>query len=660
MKKLTVKDLSYKEKLRLLCGDGSWHTCDLDGKLPKVKVTDASMGVRMPDENGKDIPSIAYPSLQMLANTWDTDAVRKYAECVADDCLDAGADVLLGPGVNIKRSPLCGRNFEYFSEDPYLAGIMAREYVAAMQAEGAAACVKHFCCNNLEYNRNLQSSCVDERTLREIYLKPFEIAIQAKPKSVMCSYNKINGVQGSENAYGFKILRDEFGFDGLIMSDWDAVYDRAKAAKAGLDLEMPFSEKNYRKLVSDFGNGVISEREVDACAQRVLDYIYGVKELSKDKKRKYTPDERISFTQTVAEEGIVLLKNNGVLPIQNGQSVALCGQYASPGESLKVCGGGSGNVPRLTPPYDIPELLSAAHRGKIIYEPAFGDRCTVYGYNPGAAIDNAEICDVNIVFAGTGAYFENEGGDRVYMGLHPVQERTIIDTAKVNKNTVVVLFAGAPIDMSAWIDKVAAVVLAGFPGERGGEAVVNVLTGKVNPSGKLSETFPVRYEDTPAAKSYMDGKVTVYEEGLFVGYRYFDKNGVPVLFPFGHGLSYSEFEYKNLKTAADGEKVIVSFELGNTSATDGKEVVQIYVSAKSSCVSRPVKELKAFAKYFVKAGERVKTALELDKSAFSYWSYQGAKRELEDGIYEILVGASSADIRLIGKIKIKNGTIKEI
>ena len=306
MKRLIVKDLSYKEKLRLLCGDGSWHTCDLDGKLPKVKVTDASMGVRMPDENGKDIPSIAYPSLQMLANTWDTDAVRKYAECVADDCLDAGADVLLGPGVNIKRSPLCGRNFEYFSEDPYLAGIMAREYVAAMQAEGAAACVKHFCCNNLEYNRNLQSSCVDERTLREIYLKPFEIAIQAKPKSVMCSYNKINGVQGSENAYGFKILRDEFGFDGLIMSDWDAVYDRAKAAKAGLDLEMPFSEKNYQKLVSDFENGVISESEVDSCAQRVLDYIYGVKELAMGKKRKYTREERISFTQTVEEEGIVL------------------------------------------------------------------------------------------------------------------------------------------------------------------------------------------------------------------------------------------------------------------------------------------------------------------------------------------------------------------
>ncbi len=660
MKKLTVKDLSYKEKLRLICGDGSWHVCDLDGKLPKIKVVDASMGVRMAGDDGNDKKSVAYPSLQMLANTWNTDVVRKYAECVADDCLDADADVLLGPGINIKRSPLCGRNFEYFSEDPYLAGIMAREYVAAMQSEGAAACVKHFCCNNLEYNRNLQSSCVDERALREIYIKPFEIALQAKPLSVMCSYNKINGVQGSENAYGFKILRDEFGFDGLIMSDWDAVYDRAKAAKAGLDLEMPFSEKNYEKLVSDFENGVISESEIDACAQRVLDCVYGVKELSKNKKRKHTLEERISYTRAVAEEGIALLKNNGVLPLKNGQSAALCGQYASPGGSLKVCGGGSADVPRLTPPYDIPALLSAVHNGKIIYEPAFGDRCTVFGYDPGAAIDNAAVCDVNIVFAGTGAYFECEGGDRSSMRLHPVQERTIVDTARVNGNTVVVLFAGAPIDMSAWIDEVAAVVWAGFPGECGGEAVVNVLTGKVNPSGKLTETFPVRYEDTPAAKSYTDGKVTVYEEGIFVGYRYYDKYGIPVLFPFGHGLSYSEFEYKNLKTVADGENVKISFDLENTSATDGKEVVQVYLCAECSSMSRPVKELKAFAKYFVKAGEKIKAALELDKSAFSYWSCQNAKSEAENGIYKILVGASSADIRLVGKIKIENDKIKEV
>ena len=657
MKKLTAKDLTTAEKLRLICGDGSWYTYDLNEKLPKIRVTDASMGVRMTGGDGKDKKSVAYPSLQMLANTWNTDIAREYAECVADDCLDAGADVLLGPGVNIKRSPLCGRNFEYFSEDPYLAGIMAREYVSAMQSEGAAACVKHFCCNNLEYNRMLQSSCVDGRAVREIYLKPFEIAMQASPLSVMCSYNKINGVQGSENANGFKILREEFGFGGLIMSDWEAVYDRAKAAKAGLDLEMPFSEKNYEKLVADYNAGLISVEETDCCAQRVLDFIYATKELQKGKTRKHTLDERIGFTQKAEEEGIVLLKNDGVLPLKAGQSVALCGQFARPQGNIIVSGGGSGQVPRLTPDYDIPKILAGVHNGNVTYEPAFSDRYIANGFAPGAAIDNAARCDINIVFAGTGAAIECEGSDRSFMQLPPVQERTVIDTARVNKNTVVVLFAGAPVDMSAWIDDVAAVVYAGFPGERGGEAVVNILTGKVNPSGKLSETFPVCYEDTPAANSYTDGKVTVYEEGIFAGYRYYEKYGVPVLFPFGHGLSYSVFGYKNLTLKADGGDLRINFQIENNSSAGGKEVAQVYVRKVCSVVARPEKELKAFAKPYIAAGKTVTVGVVLDKSAFTYWSDINQKWETEDGVYEIKVAASASDLKLIGKIFMKEGKI---
>lgn len=655
MKKVTAKELSTEEKLRLICGNGFWHTVDLNGKLPKIKVTDASMGVRMRDETDKDKPSVAYPSMQMLANTWNLDAVRTYAECVADDCIDYGADVLLGPGVNIKRNPLCGRNFEYISEDPYLAGVVAREYVSAMQSEGAAACVKHFCCNNLEYNRMLQSSCVDERALREIYLKPFEIAMRAKPLSVMCCYNKVNGVQGSENTSGFKILREEFGFDGLIMSDWEAVYDRAKAAKAGLDLEMPFSQKNYDKLISDFNAGIISTEEIEACAQRVLDYVYRVKELSSGKKRKHTVEERISFTQKAEEEGIVLLKNNGVLPLKNGESVALCGQYARPENAINVCGGGSGQVKRLTPYYDIPEILRKAHNGKVLYEAAFSDRAVLNGMNPGRAADNAAECDVNIVFAGTGAAIECEGSDRSFMQLPPVQERTIIDTAKVNKNTVVVLFVGAPVDMSCWIDEVSAVVYAGFPGERGGEAVVNVLTGKVNPSGKLSETFPVCYGDTPAAKSYTDSKKTVYEEGVFVGYRYYDAYGVPVQFPFGHGLTYSEFRYKNLNLKCGRGGLIVNFDIENVSERDGKEVAQLYARPVRSAVKRPEKELKGFTKLPVKAGRTISASIELDKSAFAYWSEAMHKWIVGDGVYEILIAASSQDVRLSAEIKIKEG-----
>ena len=360
---MDLKQLTVEEKLRLLCGKDAWQTCDFNGKLPFVKVTDASMGVRTAKDDGSgDKPSVSYPSSQMLANTWNLQTVRSYAECVADDCLDYGADILLGPGVNIKRNPLCGRNFEYYSEDPYLAGVLAREYISAMQQEGAGTCLKHFCCNNLEFNRRLQSSEVDERTLREIYYKPFEIACEAKPVSIMCSYNKINGVQGSEYKKGFSVLREEYGFNGAVISDWDAVYDRAKAAKAGLDLEMPFSQSNYDKLLEDYKAGKITEAEIDECAHRVLDMVARCKELQKGKTRKRIREDRINVSREAAEEGIVLLKNEGVLPLKKGQSLSACGIYGAPYSansdySRYLSGGGSSRVVRLTKEFDIPEAL---------------------------------------------------------------------------------------------------------------------------------------------------------------------------------------------------------------------------------------------------------------------------------------------------------------
>lgn len=664
MKKLS--ELTVEQKLRLICGKDCWHTCDFEGALTSVKVTDASMGVRMPIDpqqwNGVK-PSVAYPSMQMLCNTWNTDIVREYAECVADDCLDAGADVLLGPGVNIKRDPKCGRNFEYLSEDPYLSGVMAREYISGLQSEGAGACVKHFCCNNLEYNRLQQSSEVDERTLREIYYKPFEIAVQAKPVSLMSSYNRINGVLGSEYKKGYDVLRNEFGFDGLIMSDWDAVRDRSAAAKAGCDLEMPFHPEHYEELVRDYKDGKITEQEIDECAARVLEFVARCKELQKGKKRKHTLEQRIAFTQKAEEEGIVLLKNNGVLPLKKGQSVSMCGMFARPCAyehkfPQLMSGGGSGCVTRITEMFDIYELMKARHGGDVKYEAAFAENGIDTTFMiPGKAVENAAASDVNIVFAGTGSALESEGSDRETIKLYDVQRRTIIDTSEVNGNTVVVLFAGAPIDMSDWIDRVAAVVYAGFPGEKGGDAIVNVLTGAVNPSGKTTETFPVRYEDTPAAKCRIDSKVTQYDERLLVGYRYYDTNGIPVLFPFGHGLSYSSFEYEELSLKTDGKSLDVVFKIKNASETDGKEITQLYVRACSSYVARPYKELKGFAKTAVKAGKAVRVEIKSDMRAFEYWSTAKDRWDVEDGIYEILVGASAEDIRLKAKIKIVDGKI---
>lgn len=664
--KLTTKDLTIEEKLRLVCGKDCWHTVDLGGKIPFVRVTDASMGVRMPvnPENWDGIkPSVSYPSLQMLANTWDLETVRKYAECVADDCLDAGADILLGPGVNIKRSPLCGRNFEYLSEDPFLAGTVGREYISAMQAEGAGACVKHFCCNNAETNRLQQSSDVDERTLREIYYKPFEIALEAKPVSLMSSYNRINGVYGSEYKKGYDTLRGEYGFDGLIMSDWDAVRDRTKSVKAGCDLEMPFHPEHYEQLVKDFNDGKITEKEIDECAERVLDLIYRCKDLQKGKKRKHTLEERIAFTRNAEEEGIVLLKNNGVLPLKKGQSLSMCGWFARPCAYNRkrpelICGGGSGYVKRLTV-FDMLDIMKSVHGGEISYEPAFSEDGVDSSFmNPGNAVDNAAVSDVNIVFAGTGAPIESEGGDRHTIKLYDAQVRTITDTSSVNKNTVVVVFAGSAVDMSEWIDGVAAVVYVGFPGERGGEAVANVLTGKANPCGKLSETFPLSYEDTPVSKCYADSKVTRYEDGLDVGYRYYDTYNVTVLFPFGYGMSYSRFCYGGLKLKTDGKSLEVSYEIENLSDIDGKEVSQVYVRAIGSYVYRPYKELKGFAKTLVKAGAKQKATVKLDMRSFEYWSSAKDGWDVEDGIYEIIVGASVADEMLKAKIKITDGKIK--
>lgn len=662
MKTFTVADLTAEEKLRLICSDGFWHTPDLGGKLPRVSVSDGPTGLRKElrydDGRIETIPSVCYPAVQSLANTWNRACAREVGNALAADCIENDVDILLAPGVNIKRNPLNGRNFEYLSEDPLLAGTLAAEYIAGLQECGIGACLKHYYANNLEYNRFEQSSEVDERTLREIYLKPFEIACKAKPVSAMCAYNRVNGIYASENKKGFRILREEFGFDGAIYSDWEAVRDRTASAKAGLDIEFPFNQKNYEKLVADYKAGLISDAELDACAARVLALVYRCREMRKARKVVYTREERHALARRLAEEGIVLLKNNGVLPLKKGQNVAVSGEYAVPGRCGLVAGGGSSMVQWSGAFFDLPALLRERLASDVRYEPAFWPKGIASNWQkPHKAFLDAAMSDVAVVCAGTGSDIEFEGGDRESMRLPAVQEDMIREIARINLNTVVILFAGSAIDVSAWRDSVAAIVWAGFCGEGGGEALADILAGNVNPSGKLSETIPLCLEDTPSYGAYSDACVARYEEGLDVGYRYYDTYGVDVAYPFGYGLSYSEFVYSDLALDCKDGGVSLRFRLSNRSDRDGKETAQVYVRPLQSFVYRPDRELKAFEKTLVKAGAEGCVSAELPLDAFAYYSTATDGWRVDDGVYEILVGASSRDIRLRAKVRIEKGKI---
>lgn len=668
MKRITIKDLTVEQKLRLLCSNGFWYTMDFEGLLPSVCVSDGPVGVRAERKNEKGetvtLPSVSYPSSQSLANTWNVNLAKLAGECLADDCYDKNVDILLGPGVNVKRHPLNGRNFEYFSEDPLLAGEMAKNYINGLQSRGIGACLKHFCCNNLEYNRFEQSSEVDERTLREIYYLPFEIACQAKPVSMMSSYNRVNGKYASEYKKGFDVLRNEFGFDGAMYSDWEAVRNRTVSAKAGCDIEFPFNDKNYSQLVDDYNAGKITEEEINVCAERVLNLAYRCKEMQQGKSAKTTVEQRLEAAEQIAEESIVLLKNeDGILPLKQGQSIALSGCYAKP-QSGMLAGGGSSRVVPLTDNSDLANLLEKANNCKVKYETMFYYDKVVgtNGYahwaaKPYVGRNHAAESDVSVICVGTGEKFEYESLDRATMKLPEAQERAILDLAKLNPQTVVVIFAGAPIDVSAWADKVKAIVYAGFCGERGLNAVCNVLCGNVNPSGKLSETFPVDFQSAYVANSYVDAGVTRYEEGLDVGYRYYDKHVSAIAYPFGYGLSYSKFDYSNLQASGTGLNAEVSFTVTNNSQIDGKETAQIYIRECSPAVYRPFKELKGFAKVSIKAGKSEKVSVKLNKRSFAYYSVADDCWRVNDGTYQIMVGASSQDIRLTKTIKIVGGSI---
>ncbi|MBO5046333.1 MAG: glycoside hydrolase family 3 protein [Clostridia bacterium] len=646
MMKFDVKKLTLDEKLHLLTGADLWRTYGANGKIPQVFLSDGPNGLRMHAEDGSTKKATAMPTISVVANTWNPALSYLDGATIAEDCIEHGADVLLAPGVNIKRTPLNGRNFEYFSEDPFLAGTMAKAYIDGVQSKHVGTSLKHFCVNNREYDRFYQTSELDERALREIYCRPFEIAVKAQPWTVMCSYNPVNGVYASENKYLLKeILRDEFGFEGLIVSDWEAVHQSYKAVKATLDLRMPYSEKAYPELKAAYEKGLLTEEEIDYCVQNVLNLVEKKVQADQKKKETLTKEERHANAVEIAKEGIVLLKNEGVLPLKKGK-VAVIGEFS---ESPTLGGGGSAYVQTDFKQKFLSDLIAEREGYSVQHEYCLGGREHGTALKKGYAI--AYEADTVVISVGTCKEVECEGYDRTTIRLTPIMENFILETAKINPNVVVCLHAGSAVDMSAWVDEVKAVVSVGYAGEGTNEALSAILVGEVSPSGKLTETFPLSLDDTYTGEETGNGLVEWYSDGIFVGYRYYDKAQADVQFPFGHGLSYANFVYSDLKIKQCGESEFeVSYQIENTSEVDAKEVSQVYVKQVFPMVVRPEKELKGFSKDLIKAGEKKTVTVKLDFRSFAYYNTAYRRWHAENGPYEIYVGASSRDLRLCGKV----------
>ncbi len=630
-----IKNFTLEEKLNLLCGVGNWNLETANGKLPKFTMHDGPSGLRKV-ANGATVPATSMPTISVLANTWNRELARLDGQTIADECVENDTDLLLAPGVNIKRSPLCGRNFEYFSEDPYQAGVLAKEFILGVQEKGVGTSLKHFCLNNRETFRALSSSEIDERAMREIYTRAFEIAIEAKPWTIMCSYNKVNGVYAGENKWLLKdILRDKLGFDGLIVSDWSAIGGFYRAIKATLNLIMPHHEKCFENLLSAYNDGLLTDQEIDYAVEHILQLIEKAK--TAKKAVQLTKEQRHDNAVKIAEEGMVLLKNDGALPVKSGK--VLVNHFGN----FAIGGGGSSCVKTEYKQESIVDLLNENAKGNAKFEYCYAHLCAL-----------EEVYGADAIIITVSCPTDTEAADRDNIRLSKYDEDMIIETAKYNKNVIVNVIGGSAMDMSAWIDSVNAVIFCGYAGEGFTQALANIITGKVCPSGKLSETFPMSLEDTFTVQEHGNGQVEWYNDGIFVGYRYYDSANVDVLFPYGYGLSYAKFSYSNLKITKEGETdFIVSYDITNESEFDAKEVSQIYVKDVISSVIRPEKELKGFSKDLIKAGQTKTVKVKLDKNAFAFYSIPADDWHVENGWFEIMVGSSSRDIKLVDKLQIK-------
>lgn len=659
IREITAK-MTLEEKASMCSGMDFWHTQEIRRlAIPASLLADGPHGLRKQNVGGdhlgigESMKAVCFPAGCLAASSFDESLMQAFGETIGDECQAEGISMILGPAVNIKRTPLCGRNFEYYSEDPVLASRLAASFIKGVQSKGVGACIKHFLANNQENGRMSYSSQIDERTLREIYLRAFEDAVtEGRPWSVMCAYNKVNGIYAAENKkFLTEVLRKEWGFDGYTVSDWGAVNDRVKDLEAGLDLEMPPSKGwTDKRIVEAVQNGTLSESCLNQTVERILKIVYRWKE-NREQQASWDPERDHETAKKMAEESMVLLKNDGVLPIEQTEKVVFIGCYA---KKPRYQGGGSSHINswRVTSACE-----NVPDQSNITFAEGFTENGST-SLMEDEAVNKASNAEKAVIFAGLPELWESEGYDRTHMKLPDDQNRLIERIANVQPNTIVVLHNGAPVEMP-WVHRVKGILEAYLGGEAVGEAVMNILFGAVNPSGRLAETFPLRLEDCPAFPGYRGEEKTIeYREGVFVGYRYYDIKQMEVLFPFGHGLSYANFEYQRLCIDRErinaGETLEVTVEVSNTGSCPGKEVVQLYVADVLSSVSRPLRELKGFHKILLKPGETKTVKFSLGYREFAYWSKMSHDWMVETGEFIIQIGKSSRDIVLEKSVWVDN------
>lgn len=651
-----IDKMTIEEKAAFLSGKTVWETRDIQRlSIPSIFLSDGPHGVRKQAGAGDhlglnaSLEATCFPTAATIANSWDEKLGEEIGQALGEEASSMGVDVLLGPGLNIKRSPLCGRNFEYFSEDPYLSGKMAASYVKGIQSKGVYACPKHFAVNSQELRRMAMDAVVDERTLREIYLTGFEIAVkEGNAKSIMSSYNQVNGSYANESEHLMQdILRDEWGFDGMVVTDWGGSNDHVKGVSVRSNLEMPAPGlDSAREIIKAVEEGKLSQEALDICVDDLLHAVLELAENRKGAKTTFDREGHHQLARKAAANSMILLKNEeSILPLKKESKVAFIGDFAF---TPRYQGAGSSMVN----PTNIEKIALLAEEYDL----------NIVGMTRGyqrdgevdeagrkVALDLARSADIVVFCFGLNEISESEGLDRVHMRMPQNQVELLEAISKVNENVVGVLSAGSAVEMP-WQPCCKAILHGYLNGQAGASATLDILTGKANPSGRLSETYPIRYQDTPAFRNYpSDQRTSEYRESIYVGYRYYDTSKVRVQYPFGFGLSYTEFTYSDLIVDEKG----VSLTVTNTGKADGAEVVQLYVGLPNAIVFRPEKELKGFAKIFLKAGESQRVSIPFDDKTFRYWNVKTNKWEIETGTYQIMAGASVADIRLTGTIEKK-------